>query len=105
METVATVRFTAIVGPTALDLVRCGLGGERARTYSAILATEMATERPASDQASQVAVWVLTPLTPGFCSLARSVTAPLYSTTVSPTLRKALRAITFWTDFVHASVM
>lgn len=63
METVATVRFTAIVGPTALHMVRCGLGGERARTYSAILATDMATERPASDQASQVAVWVLTPLT------------------------------------------
>jgi hypothetical protein len=36
-----------------------------------------------SDQASQVAVWVLTPLTPGFSSLALSVTTSLYSSTVS----------------------
>jgi hypothetical protein len=28
-----------------------------------MLATDMATERPASDQASRVAMWVLTPLT------------------------------------------
>jgi hypothetical protein len=83
VETVATVRLIAVVGPTALHMVRCGLGGERARTYSAILATDMATERPVSDQASQVAVWVLTPLIFGFCSLACSVTTSLYSTTVS----------------------
>ena len=86
-------------------MVRCGLCGERARTYSAILTTDMATERPASDQVSRVAVWVLTPLTPGFCSLARSVTTSLYSTTVSYRLRKALRGSNLWINFARASVM
>jgi hypothetical protein len=70
-------------------MVRGGLGGERARTYSAILATDMATERPASDQASQAAARVLIPpLLPSW-RFDPSVTTPLYSATVSKALRSS----------------
>jgi hypothetical protein len=61
-----------------------GIGAERARTYSATLATNMATERPASDHANQAAERRLIPPPPRTCSLAPSLTTPpLYSTTVS----------------------
>src|ERR671914_161405 len=50
---------------------------------SATLAKNMATERPASDHASQAAARVLIPPTPRSCSLAPSVTTSVYSTTVS----------------------
>src|SRR5918992_4030370 len=50
---------------------------------SATLAKNMATERPASDQASQAAARRLIPPTPRPCSLAPFVTTLLYSTTVS----------------------
>jgi hypothetical protein len=60
-----------------------GAGAARARTYSATLATNMATERAASDQASQAAARGLILPTPRPCSLASAVTTPLYSTTVS----------------------
>src|SRR5918997_1448218 len=56
---------------------------------SATLAKYMATERPASDQPTQAAVrWLIPPLLRS-CSLAPSVTTPLYSTTVSRALREA----------------
>src|SRR5829696_3326053 len=45
-----------------------------------------------SDQASQAAVRVLIPPTARSCSLARSLTAPLYRAAVSQTLRQALRS-------------
>src|SRR5918998_2511470 len=58
---------------------------------STTLAKNMATERPASDQASQEAVRRLIPLPLCPCSsLAPCVTTPLYSTTVSKALRTAL---------------
>jgi hypothetical protein len=65
-------------------LGRCA---ERMRMYSATLATNMATERPASDHANQAAEWRLILPTLPPCSLAPSVTTPLYSTTVSKALR------------------
>src|SRR3712207_1688161 len=60
-----------------------GTGAERARRSSATLATNMATQRPASDHASQEAARVLILPTPRSCSLAPANTTPLYSTTVS----------------------
>src|SRR5215216_7487365 len=59
--------------------------------YNATFATNMTSARVASDQASQVAARVLIPPTPRLCSLAPSVTTPLYSTTVSKALRQPLR--------------
>ena len=69
-------------------MVRCRLGGERARTYSAIPATDMATERPASDQASQDATRVLIPS----WLFDPAGTTPLYSAIVSQALRQSLRS-------------
>src|SRR5215203_381527 len=57
------------------------------------LATASATHSTHSDQASTVAPWVLLPTTPRSCSLAPSVTTPLYSTTVSKALRQTLRRL------------
>src|SRR5215218_2313975 len=51
-----------------------------------------ATESATSDQASQEAARVLIPPTPCSCSLAPSVTTPLYSTTLSKALRQSLRS-------------
>src|SRR5688500_1311673 len=56
-----------------------------------MLATNMTTERPASDQASHAAVWWPILSTPRPFSLAPSVTTPLYSTIVSQALRLTLR--------------
>src|SRR5215210_7501562 len=53
--------------------------------------TNMATERPASDHASQTAR-ALIPPTPLSRCLAPAVTTPIYSATVSRPLRRALRA-------------
>src|SRR5215207_778307 len=50
---------------------------DRVSTYSTTVAMNMATERPASDHASQEAARVLNPPTPRPCSLAPSVTTPL----------------------------
>src|SRR3712207_610876 len=58
------------------------------------LATASATHSAHSDHASQEAARVLIPPTPRPCSLAPSVTTPLYSTTVSYSLRNALRGRT-----------
>src|SRR5918994_3189861 len=70
------------------------LGGctDRVAMSSAAEAADMASERPASDHANHEAARVLIPPTPRPCSLARSVTTPLYSATVSQTLRQALRS-------------
>jgi hypothetical protein len=66
----------------------------------------MPTERAHVDQASQEVARRLAPPTPlPCCSLAPSVTTTLYGTTVSRALRRPLRAITFWIDLAHASVM
>src|SRR5215210_3357695 len=51
----------------------------------------MATERPASDHASHAAARAPTRPVPEAWSLVPSVTTPLYRTTVSQTLRLALR--------------
>src|SRR5829696_6807664 len=68
-----------------------GTFADLTRTDSATLATNMATERPASDQASHAAVRALIPPIPPPSSLAPSVTTPPYSTTVSQALRQPLR--------------
>jgi hypothetical protein len=51
-------------------------------TYNVTFATNMTSERVASDQASQEAARRPNPPAPRLCSLAPSVTTPLYSTTV-----------------------
>ena len=61
------------------------------RASSTPVATNMVTERPASDHASHAAARALVPPAPRFCSLVPSVTTPLYRTIVSQTLRLALR--------------
>jgi hypothetical protein len=80
-------------------------GADRMRAYSAMMATNMATLSADNDHANQEMTRPLVLLTSDSCTLALSVTTPLYSSTVSQTLRTTLRAINFWTDFVHAWVM
>jgi hypothetical protein len=53
--------------------------------------TSSATDSAISDHAIHVAARVPIPPIPRFCSLAPSVTTPLYSTAVSQTLRQPLR--------------
>src|SRR5215208_805841 len=67
----------------------CADGG---RMYNATSATNMISERVASDQASHAAVRALMPPIPRLCFLAPTVTPPLYSTTVSQTLRSSFSA-------------
>src|SRR5215210_8977174 len=62
---------------------------EREGMVNATLIKNMATERPASDHASQATARI--PSIPGPCCLVPVVTASLYRTTVSRTLRRALR--------------
>src|ERR671912_2074418 len=66
--------------------------------YNATFATNMISERVASDQASHAAVRALIPPIPRSCSLAPSVTAPLYSTTASRALRRLLRGGNLWSN-------
>src|SRR5215213_3953795 len=56
------------------------------------LAAASATLIRHSDQANHAATRALIPSTPLLCSLAPSVTTPLYSTIVSQALRQTLRA-------------
>src|ERR687890_303839 len=56
------------------------------------LAAASATPSAHSDQANHAAVRRLIPPTPRRCSLAPSVTTPLYNTTVCQALRQTLRA-------------
>src|SRR5215213_7706295 len=62
------------------------------RTVSAKLSKNMATERAASDHASQEAVRPFIPLPPVACCLDPVVTTPLYRIPGSRTLREPLRA-------------
>src|SRR5215211_7068484 len=66
---------------------------------SAIPPTMSAMDSATSDHASQEAARVLIPRNPRPRSLAPSVTTLLYSTTVSQTLRKALRGRRFRVNF------
>src|SRR5215213_8366702 len=63
----------------------CADGGRM--MYNATFATNMISERVASDQASHAAVRALMPPIPRPCFLAPTVTPPLYSTTASRVLR------------------
>src|SRR5215210_8400398 len=65
---------------------------DRGRASSTPVATNMATERPASDHASHAAARALILPAPESCSFVPSVTIPLYRTTVSQALRLALRS-------------
>src|SRR5829696_4444120 len=65
---------------------------EWASIHSATLPTNMTTERAASDHASQEVPRELILPTPCSCSLVPDVTTPLYSSTVSQTLRHPLRS-------------
>src|SRR5919202_5728014 len=67
---------------------------EWARKYSTTLARNMATQRPASDQASQEAARPLYPWVPRSrsSSLVLCATTPLYRTLVCATLRNPLRS-------------
>src|SRR5215217_6328222 len=91
---------------TVLTVARSlGACAEGTRAERAMSAANMTTERPASDQASQEAARELIPLTPCSCSFALCVTTPLYSTTISQTLRYLLRASKKWIIFSPALVM
>src|SRR5829696_2417326 len=70
-----TTMSTALSPPVPQELGGCT---DRVAMYSAADAADMATERPASDHASQAAARVLIPPTPRPCSLAPSVTTLLY---------------------------
>ena len=67
---------------------RCENGS---RTYSTSWLANMATERPATRPGQPCGGAGAHPPTPRPCSLAPSVTTPLYSTTVSQALRQTLR--------------
>src|ERR671921_1504742 len=74
-----------------LTLQLLGICADRASTYSGMLAKNKATDRAASDHASQEAARVLIPPTSDLRSLVSSNTTPLYSTIVSQALRQTLR--------------
>src|SRR5215204_4284587 len=82
---------TKINSSLGVSPVLVGSCDEWARTCSTTLARNMATQSPASDQASQEAARDLIPSTPRSCSVSPSLTTPLYRRTVSRTLRLALR--------------
>src|SRR5215213_5771763 len=82
---------TKINSSPRVSPVLVGSCDERVRTCSTTLARNMATQRPASDQASQEAARDLIPSTPRSCSVSPSLTTPLYRRTISQTLRLALR--------------
>ena len=63
--------------------------------YNATFATNMISERVASDQASHAARALIPPI-PRPCFLAPSVTTLLYSTTVPTALRRLLRGSNLW---------
>src|SRR5215217_3350637 len=82
---------TKIISSPRVPPVLVGSCEEKARTCNKTLARNMATQRPASDHASQEAVRLPSPPTPRLSCRALSVTTPLYSTTVSRALRLPLR--------------
>src|SRR5215210_2174537 len=72
------------VSPTVLTVNELpGDCADRARTPSATLAKNMATQSVASDQASHAAARALMPPVPRLCFLDPSVTTTLYSRAVS----------------------
>jgi|SRR5215204_1262874 len=79
----------ALVRPFLEAQTKCDLAAMDEK--NATLARNMTIERPANVQASQATVRVRILLIPRLCSRAPSVTTPLYSTTVSLTLRLTLR--------------
>src|SRR5829696_6902085 len=68
----------------------------RGRASSTPEATSMATEKPASDHATQVAARTLIPPTPAACSSVPPATKPHQRATVSQTLRQTLRGGDTW---------
>jgi hypothetical protein len=72
---------TMLKPPVPQVIGGCADGGRI--MYNATFATNMISERVASDQASHAEVRGLMPPIPRPCSLAPSVTPPLYSTNVS----------------------
>src|SRR5687767_13609648 len=86
-DTVSVGR-AAIEGPQARKISPRVRSLRRARIR---LATASTTHSRQSDQAIQAADRMLIPPNPRPCSLAPSITTPLYSTTISQALRNALR--------------
>jgi hypothetical protein len=81
-----TIKTNTMLKPPVPQVI--GGCADRGRMmYNATFATNMISERVASDQASHAAVRALIPPIPRPCSLAPTVTAPLYSTTVYQALR------------------
>src|SRR5919107_5651831 len=87
-DTVRVARVS-IDGPQAMKISARVRPLRRARIG---LAAASATPSAHSDQANHAAVRRLIPPTPRRCSLAPSVTTPLYNTTVCQALRQTLRA-------------
>src|SRR5215208_4542978 len=86
--TVASITMNVLLNHQAKTGV---LGWERLRTTRRRLNAVSATVSVHSDQASREAARVLIPPFPYPVTLAPSVTTPLYSTTVSQTLRQTSR--------------
>ena len=100
MSTMAKVRTKELAAPTL------PYGSSRAVDLTiranATPPTRSATESAHSDQASHEAARVLIPPIPRSCSVVPSVTAALYSSTVSQALRQALRGHNLWIDIAYA---
>jgi hypothetical protein len=67
------------------------LPGDGVSTENTLAATNITTESAANDHASHAAARFLAPPAPLCCSFVFTVTTPLYRTSVSQTLRPALR--------------
>src|SRR5215212_4246956 len=95
-------RREATMAPTVTSITMVALpshqskmwvpGWEGIRARRSRLSAVSATESAHSDQASQEAVRGVIPPIPLPCSFVPCVTAPLYSTTVSQTLRQPVRS-------------
>src|SRR5918997_3313134 len=80
-----TMKTNTMLKPPVPQVIGgCADGGRM--MYNATFATNMISERVASDQASHAAVRALMPPMTRPCFLAPTVTAPLYSTTASRVL-------------------
>src|SRR5215210_6280221 len=85
-----TRKMSAALSPPVPQVV----GGctDRVRIYNTTLAAHRTSESAASDQDNQNATRVSIPPPSRPRSLAASITTPLYSTTVSQSLRQTLRS-------------
>src|SRR5918997_1437853 len=72
------------------------VGVEEFRALNTAIATKDISASAHIDREIQAAVRVLIPSSPRSCSLTLPVTTPLYSTTVSQTLRQPLRGNNLW---------